>query len=102
MATGAAILAVVRVAIMTAGSRGDAAPYTGLGHRLALAGHEVTLVTHGRFEPLVAGSGVRFPRCRWIRSRNSGRRAAGVCTAAPAGPGSWCAWWIWRGAWWDG
>ncbi|CAL9283565.1 O-mycaminosyltylonolide 6-deoxyallosyltransferase [Streptomyces sp. enrichment culture] len=60
MATGAAILAVVRVAIMTAGSRGDAAPYTGLGHRLALAGHEVTLVTHGRFEPLVEGSGVRF------------------------------------------
>ncbi|MFF8726777.1 glycosyltransferase [Streptomyces sp. NPDC015171] len=45
---------------MTAGSRGDVAPYTGLGHRLALAGHEVTLVTHGRFEPLVAGSGVRF------------------------------------------
>ncbi|MFF5532712.1 glycosyltransferase [Streptomyces cinerochromogenes] len=45
---------------MTAGSRGDAAPYTGLGHRLALAGHEVTLVTHGRFAPLVAGSGVRF------------------------------------------
>ncbi|MYW20095.1 glycosyltransferase, partial [Streptomyces sp. SID2955] len=45
---------------MTAGSRGDAAPYTGLGHRLALAGHEVTLVTHGRFEPLVAGSAVRF------------------------------------------
>ncbi|WP_318205908.1 glycosyltransferase [Streptomyces sp. SCL15-4] len=45
---------------MTAGSRGDAAPYTGLGHRLALAGHDVTLVTHGRFEPLVAGSGVRF------------------------------------------
>lgn len=45
---------------MTAGSRGDAAPYTGLGHRLVLAGHEVTLVTHGRFAPLVAGSGVRF------------------------------------------
>ncbi|MBB5928563.1 UDP:flavonoid glycosyltransferase YjiC (YdhE family) [Streptomyces echinatus] len=50
----------MRVAIMTAGSRGDAAPYTGLGHRLGLAGHEVTLVTHGRFEPLVAGSTVRF------------------------------------------
>ncbi|MGW1166884.1 glycosyltransferase [Streptomyces sp. NPDC002550] len=45
---------------MTAGSRGDVAPYTGLGHRLARAGHEVTLVTHARFEPLVAGSGVRF------------------------------------------
>ncbi|MGW7823053.1 glycosyltransferase [Streptomyces puniciscabiei] len=45
---------------MTAGSRGDAAPYTGLGHRLVRAGHAVTLVTHARFEPLVAGSGVRF------------------------------------------
>ncbi|MFI2204991.1 glycosyltransferase [Streptomyces sp. NPDC020192] len=45
---------------MTAGSRGDVAPYTGLGHRLALAGHEVTLVTHARFAPLVVGSGVRF------------------------------------------
>ncbi|WP_286260423.1 glycosyltransferase [Streptomyces graminofaciens] len=45
---------------MTAGSRGDVAPYTGLGHGLARAGHEVTLVTHGRFEPLVAGSGVGF------------------------------------------
>ncbi|MGI5380265.1 glycosyltransferase [Streptomyces sp. CA-251387] len=45
---------------MTAGSRGDVAPYTGLGHALSAAGHEVTLVTHGRFERLVAGSGVRF------------------------------------------
>ncbi|MGW0765698.1 glycosyltransferase [Streptomyces sp. NPDC002676] len=45
---------------MTAGSRGDVAPYTGLGHQLVQAGHEVTLVTHGCFEPLVAGSGVGF------------------------------------------
>ncbi|GAA2260302.1 hypothetical protein GCM10010145_32000 [Streptomyces ruber] len=45
---------------MTAGSRGDVAPYTGLGHGLARAGHEVTLVTHERFTPLVSGSGVRF------------------------------------------
>ncbi|GAQ60254.1 glycosyltransferase [Streptomyces scabiei] len=45
---------------MTAGSRGDVAPYTGLGHGLARAGHEVTLVTHARFEPLVTGSGVAF------------------------------------------
>ncbi|MGQ4389528.1 glycosyltransferase [Streptomyces sp. SAS_270] len=50
----------MRVAIITAGSRGDVAPYTGLGHGLVRAGHEVTLVTHGCFEPLVAGSGVRF------------------------------------------
>ncbi|GHH00350.1 glycosyltransferase [Streptomyces lanatus] len=45
---------------MTAGSRGDVAPYTGLGHALSRAGHEVTLVTHGCFEGLVAESGVRF------------------------------------------
>lgn len=45
---------------MTAGSRGDVAPYTGLGHGLVRAGHEVILVTHARFEPLVAGSGVAF------------------------------------------
>ncbi|MFE6222573.1 glycosyltransferase [Streptomyces sp. NPDC057854] len=45
---------------MTAGSRGDVAPYTGLGAGLVRAGHEVTLATHGVFAPLVAGSGVRF------------------------------------------
>ncbi|KAA0941802.1 glycosyltransferase [Streptomyces apricus] len=45
---------------MTAGSRGDAAPYTGLGHGLARGGHEVTVVTHGRFEPLVTAAGLGF------------------------------------------
>ncbi|MER5793101.1 glycosyltransferase [Streptomyces sp. NPDC001980] len=45
---------------MTAGSRGDVAPYTGLGYGLSRAGHEVTLVTHGRFAGLVEGSGVGF------------------------------------------
>ncbi|MGW0582951.1 glycosyltransferase, partial [Streptomyces sp. NPDC002920] len=45
---------------MTAGSRGDVAPFTGLGHALVRAGHEVTLVTHERFAPLVSGSGVAF------------------------------------------
>ncbi|UUA11125.1 MULTISPECIES: glycosyltransferase [Streptomyces] len=50
----------MRLVIMTAGSRGDVAPYTGLGAALARGGHEVTLVTHALFEPLTAGSGVRF------------------------------------------
>ncbi|BCL25881.1 glycosyltransferase [Streptomyces aurantiacus] len=45
---------------MTAGSRGDAAPYTGLGHGLARGGHEVTVVTHGCFEPLVSAAGLGF------------------------------------------
>ncbi|SEL47368.1 glycosyltransferase [Streptacidiphilus jiangxiensis] len=45
---------------MTAGSRGDVAPYTGLGHALAQAGHEVTLVTHERFAVLAAEAGLAF------------------------------------------
>ncbi|GHB02121.1 hypothetical protein GCM10010346_26310 [Streptomyces chryseus] len=54
------ILVAMRVALMTAGSRGDVAPYTGLAHGLARAGHEVTLVTHACFAPLVAPAGVGF------------------------------------------
>ncbi|NGO73145.1 glycosyltransferase family 1 protein [Streptomyces sp. SB3404] len=45
---------------MTAGSRGDVAPYTGLAHGLAQAGHELTVVTHAPFESLVARAGVGF------------------------------------------
>ncbi|MER7575395.1 glycosyltransferase [Streptomyces sp. NPDC126514] len=71
---------------MTAGSRGDVAPYTGLGHALARAGHEVTLVTHGCFERLVTGSGVGFhplpvdPRAELESARGRGlhRSASGV------------------------
>ncbi|MEV6721927.1 glycosyltransferase [Streptomyces xanthochromogenes] len=50
----------VRVAIMTVGSRGDVAPYAGLADGLVRAGHDVTVVTHARFEPLLSGSAVRF------------------------------------------
>ncbi|MBC2908155.1 glycosyltransferase [Streptomyces cupreus] len=71
---------------MTAGSRGDVAPYTGLGHALAREGHQVTLVTHGCFERLVAGSELGFhplpvdPRAELESSRGRGlhRSATGV------------------------
>ncbi|WP_328936014.1 MULTISPECIES: glycosyltransferase [unclassified Streptomyces] len=71
---------------MTAGSRGDVAPYTGLGHALVRAGHEVTLVTHAAFAPLVAESGVGFhplpvdPRAELESSRGRGlhRSASGA------------------------
>ncbi|MGW0189906.1 glycosyltransferase [Streptomyces sp. NPDC003362] len=71
---------------MTAGSRGDVAPYTGLGQALSRAGHQVTLVTHGAFEPLVADSGLGFhalpvdPRAELETSRGRGlhRSASGV------------------------
>ncbi|OIJ68870.1 glycosyltransferase [Streptomyces mangrovisoli] len=75
---------------MTAGSRGDVAPYTGLGHGLSRAGHEVTLVTHGCFAPLVEGSGVGFhalpvdPRAELESERGRGlhRSASSVGKAA--------------------
>ncbi|MCP2313573.1 glycosyltransferase [Kitasatospora paracochleata] len=68
----------MRVALMTAGSRGDVAPYTGLGHGLAAAGHRVTLVTHARFAPLAADAGIGFrplpvdPRAELASARGQG------------------------------
>lgn len=50
----------MRVAVMTAGSRGDIAPCTGLAHGLSRAGHHVTVATHASFAPLVEAAGVRM------------------------------------------
>ncbi|XVU29657.1 glycosyltransferase [Actinoplanes sp. CA-054009] len=48
----------MRVLIVTAGSRGDVAPFTGLGWRLRQAGHEVALAAHERFGGLVRAAGL--------------------------------------------
>ncbi|CCB75657.1 putative UDP-glucose:sterol glucosyltransferase [Streptantibioticus cattleyicolor NRRL 8057 = DSM 46488] len=45
---------------MAAGSRGDVAPYTGIGARLREAGHEVALATHSGFAEMVKGCGLAF------------------------------------------
>ncbi|WMX46202.1 glycosyltransferase [Streptomyces roseicoloratus] len=50
----------MRVLIVTAGSRGDVAPFTGLGQRLARAGHEVAVAAHPAFAELVGGCGLGF------------------------------------------
>ncbi|MBM0278017.1 glycosyltransferase [Micromonospora tarensis] len=50
----------MRIVIMAVGSRGDVAPYTGLGVRLRQEGHEVTLATHALFEKLVRSRGLGF------------------------------------------
>ena len=50
----------MRIVIMAVGSRGDVAPYTGLGVRMQEAGHQVTLATHGLFEELVRSRGLGF------------------------------------------
>ena len=48
----------MRVLIVTAGSRGDVAPFTGLGQRLQQAGHQVALAAHGPFADLVRECGL--------------------------------------------
>jgi sterol 3beta-glucosyltransferase len=50
----------VRVLIATVGSRGDVAPFTGLGRALQAAGHQVTVATYGMFAGLVSNAGLGF------------------------------------------
>ncbi|MEV7520372.1 glycosyltransferase [Streptomyces sp. NPDC091371] len=51
----------MRVLIVTAGSWGDVAPYTGLGvHLRDIGGHEVAIATHARFRDAVTGHGLGF------------------------------------------
>ncbi|CAM5582622.1 glycosyltransferase (plasmid) [Streptomyces viridifaciens] len=50
----------MRILVMTAGSYGDVAPYTGLGVRLRNEGHEVALAAPETFRELVSGSGLGF------------------------------------------
>ncbi|MFJ7905796.1 glycosyltransferase [Kitasatospora sp. NPDC096204] len=50
----------MRILIATAGSRGDVAPFTGLGARLRAAGHQVAVATHGTFAESVRAAGLEF------------------------------------------
>lgn len=50
----------MRILIAAAGSRGDVAPYTGLGAGLRVAGHDVALATTDAFAPLVREAGLEF------------------------------------------
>ncbi|MFC5662144.1 glycosyltransferase [Kitasatospora misakiensis] len=50
----------MRILIATAGSRGDVAPFTGLGARLHAAGHQVALATHTSFADSVRSAGLEF------------------------------------------
>lgn len=52
----------MRVLINAAGSRGDVAPYTGLGVALRRAGYDVTLAATDAFAPLVRNAGLEFRR----------------------------------------
>ncbi|GGX92871.1 glycosyltransferase [Streptomyces hiroshimensis] len=52
----------MHVLLVTSGSTGDVAPFTGLGVRLRQAGHEVTVATHERFTGLIRSCGLGFRR----------------------------------------
>ncbi|MGK5732251.1 glycosyltransferase [Streptomyces sp. URMC 124] len=50
----------MHVLLVTSGSTGDVAPFTGLGARLQQAGHAVTVATHERFAGLIRSCGLGF------------------------------------------
>ncbi|MER5775481.1 glycosyltransferase [Streptomyces sp. NPDC002039] len=50
----------MRIMIAAAGSRGDVAPYTGLGAELRRAGHDVAIAATDTFEPLARDAGLEF------------------------------------------
>ncbi|GII57685.1 glycosyl transferase [Planotetraspora thailandica] len=50
----------MRVLIIGIGTRGDVAPYTGLGVRLRDAGHEVAIAAHTPYSDLVTACGLEF------------------------------------------
>ncbi|WP_369213159.1 glycosyltransferase [Streptomyces flavofungini] len=67
----------MRILIAAAGSRGDVAPYTGLGAELCRAGCDVTLATTDTFAPLVHDAGLEFrslPADRRVRGSVTGKR----------------------------
>ncbi|MFF9091014.1 glycosyltransferase [Streptomyces sp. NPDC014991] len=67
----------MRILIATAGSRGDVAPYTGLGAELCRAGYDVALATTDTFAPLVRDAGLEFrslPADTRVRGGVTGKR----------------------------
>jgi sterol 3beta-glucosyltransferase len=50
----------MRIAVLSLGSRGDVQPLVALGAALGKRGHDVRLITHTNFAPLVVGRGITF------------------------------------------
>jgi sterol 3beta-glucosyltransferase len=79
-------IVAVRILIVTAGSRGDVAPFTGLGQRLQQAGHQVALAAHDAFAGLVRGCGLEHrPLPGDPRDLVRARTAAGSAGEARSG-----------------
>ena len=77
------------VVIVALGTRGDVAPYTGLGVRLTEAGYTVSIATQRPFAELVTGCGLRYREIpgdpRAILGSPAGRRTQGTGPRALAG-----------------
>lgn len=50
----------MQVVVLAPGTTGDVAPYTGLGARLARAGHHVAIAANERFRSMITGAGLEF------------------------------------------
>ncbi len=77
----------MRILIAAAGSRGDVAPYTGLGAELRRAGYDVTLAATDTFAPLVRDAGLDFrglPADTRMRGGGTGARTRGSGTGKRA------------------
>jgi sterol 3beta-glucosyltransferase len=76
----------MRVLIVAPGSRGDVAPFTGLGTALRAAGHEVTIAGYAMFADLVRGCGLGFRPLpgepRLLEAASWRRRGAGPAGTA--------------------
>ncbi|MFI6298575.1 glycosyltransferase [Nonomuraea sp. NPDC050790] len=87
----------MRVLIIGVGTRGDVAPYTGLGARIRAAGHEVAIAAHAPYAGLVTDAGLEFRElpgdpAALLGTRNpaafsayAGRVVDGIVDAATAG-----------------
>jgi sterol 3beta-glucosyltransferase len=54
----------MQIVIIALGSRGDVQPYVALGKGLLAAGHQVRLMSHDAFEPLITAHGLEFKIAR--------------------------------------
>ena len=54
------MIPIMRVLVIAFGSRGDVAPFTGVGARLRADGHAVTIAAHPAYAGLVTGAGLAF------------------------------------------
>ena len=85
----------MKTVIMAIGSRGDVAPFAGLGERLRAAGHDVAVATHAAFAEFVRERRLEFRLLPGDMRADleSAKAASGSATAPTRGRcSSWSGW----------